>query len=196
MSKLSPRIKASISLIPTGSQVVVLALVGIFALCLFCSFLFIWHNVNYWPPLIFSFMLFVAIVFLWLRSHRQVDDRTLPLAEVSIKDEIGERKISMHPRGLPSKELLKNFETILSITQNQKPLPDPDGLVDENGSPIPQSKKKARQNVDAVNNQVKQKLDAMNSHSSVFDQPNETMQSALYIEPNLEEFKKINRPSN
>ena len=196
MSKLIPRVKASISIIPTGSHVVILALVGILALCLICSFLFIWHNVDYWPPLVFSGILLVAIVFLWLHSHRHVDDRFLPPAEVTIKDGITETTISMHPRGLSSSEQLNNFEKILSVIQHQGLLPEPDGLVDENGIPVPRSEEEARQIVDAVNYEVKQKFDAMNSHPNVFDQPNETMQSRLSIEPKLEEIKETNRPSD
>ena len=196
LSKLIPKFKTSVSIVPTGSHVVVLALVGTLVLSLGCSFLFIWHDLNYWPPLVSAGILFVAIVFLWLRSHRHVDDRSLPPAEVTIKDGITETTISMHPRGLPSSEQLNNFENILSVIQHQRLLPEPDGLVNEKGNPIPRSEEEARQIVDAVNNEVKQKFVEMNLHPSVIDQPNETMQSGLSIEPNLEEIKETNRPSD
>lgn len=196
MSKLIPRVKASVSIIPTGSHVVILALVGIMALCLICSFLFVWLGLNYWPPLVFSGILLVVIVFLWFRSHRHVDDKSLPPTELTIKDEITETTISMHPRGLPFNEHLKMWERVISMIQHQRLLPEPDGLVDKNGKVIPQSEHRARQRINVVNREAKQKFNATNTNPNDFDQPNETMQSRLSVEPILGEMKKTNRPGD
>ena len=190
-----PKVKTSVSIVPTGSHVVILGLVGILALAFGVSFLFIWYDLNYWPPLISAFLLLGVIVFLWHRSHRHVDDSFLPPDELTFKHGITETAISIHPGGLAPSEQFKFIEKILSVLQHQRLLPEPDGLVNEKGNPIPRSEEKARKIVNAVNSEVKQKFDAMNPHRNVIDQPNETMQSRLSIEPNLEEIKETNRPS-
>ena len=196
MSKLMAKVKASISLVPTGSHVVILSLIGILALCLGCAFIFIWYSVDYWPPLISAGILFAAVVLFWLRSHRHVDDRFVPPVEMSMTDGTNSTTLSMHPRGLPAGQQLKLIERAMSAMQHRKPLPEPDGLVDEKGIPIPLSQEEARQRVEAANNEVRDATGAMESHLNASEQQNEIAQHRLTVEPDLEEIKEINKPSS
>ncbi len=172
-----------------------MALVGILALSLIFAFVLILLALNYLPMLIIFGIVLAVIAFFWFPSHRHVDDKSLPPALVKIKDGNSETTVSMHPRGLPSSEQLDNFEKILSMVQHQRLLPEPDGLVDQKGTPVPESKEEARQIIDAVNSEVKKKFDAMNMHPNDLDQPNETMQSGAFVEPKLEDIKETNRPN-
>ena len=195
MSKWIPKVKAAVSITPTGSHVVILSLVWLLALCLICTFLFIALSLNYWPPLVFAILLIVVIVLFWLLSHRHVDDKSLPPTQLMMKDGKREMTISSPPGGLPDRERMNHYERMITAFQHQRLLPKPDGLIDENGNPIPMSEEVAHRIVDEVNNQVSMKFEAMNLQPNHFDQPNKTVQSGPTIEPNLEEIKGKNKPS-
>ena len=55
----------------------------------------------------------------------------------------------------------QSLSTILSIILHRSPLPEPDGLIDEKGVPVPQSQKEASDRVAAANrsaNEIVEKL--------------------------------------
>lgn len=74
-TQFAAKFKALFNIKPAGSHVVLVVLTIVLAFCLGLTFLCIWQGVNYWPLTIFSFLILVAIILLWLVSHQDVDDR-------------------------------------------------------------------------------------------------------------------------
>ena len=157
-----PKFKAAVKLDPKGSQVVILALVVIFGISLICTFYFYLINVPIYLPLSVSGVLFVTIVTFWMLSHGDVDNEHQQSTELSIFNKTGSAKITI-PRGeLSSNDKLKLFEQAISSTMYRKPLPDPDGFVDQSGNPVPQSQENAKRKVEEINNEISGLQDVLN----------------------------------
>ena len=195
MFKLLSRMKALIRIAPTGSHVVLLSLVGVLALCLFSTFSFIRDGIDYCVPLAFAAVLFCAVVWLWLRSQRHLDDAPKPPITMSYRDGNTSTKVSIHLGGLRPNEQLAVLERGLSALQHRKPLPEPDGLVDEHGRPVPQSEEEARHRVE-VANRVALAGTNTNADLSAVESSAERAQPALIVEPQPTQFDDTNRPSD
>lgn len=190
------KIEALIKIVPKGSQVVLLALVFVLALCVNGLISLMLENLNFWPLLGLVVMLLAAIVFLWLQSYRSVDDGTLPPVDISVSDGTKSAKLSIHPRASPFSDQLKLLERAFSAMHNRKPLPDPDGLVDENGVPVPSSEVDARQKVDLVNEELIQMLGAIGVHVDSSDQKKEAPVRDRSAESIVEQSNKYRRSND
>ncbi len=182
-------------LVPTGSHVAILSLIATMAVCLICTFLFIWKGINYWPPLIFSFLLLAVIVVFWLLSHRHVDDKSMPPTTLSVKDGDSSTTLSIPSRGLSPIQYMELLSNAISAVLHREPLPEPDGLVDKEGNPILKSKREALARVKALNSQVREATDALRARKSDSEVQGKVAQSKLTVEPRLEEIGEINKPS-
>ena len=161
MFRLISKIGAKISVNPKGSHAVILCLVGVLLFCLSATFFFIYDEKNYWPPLIFSLVLLAIIVLLWFLSHRDIDGGSIPPVNISTTDGTKSTTLSLHHRSIPEGGALAAFLQALSQVINRSPLPEPDGLVDHDGKPIPESVDEAKQRVDAANSQSEQILNTI-----------------------------------
>lgn len=153
MSRLQAKLLASASIVPKGSHAVIVML----AICLIAGFCFLWFKPVYSAaPFMFSVVFIAIIVPFWSVSHRNVDAHLS--APTSLAHLEGDRltTLTTDPSSFKSPEGMRALERCLSMLQQRRPLPNPDGLVDESGSPIPESASKAVENIKAINELVKQ----------------------------------------
>ena len=196
MLKFLSSMRTSIKFAPKGSQVVILFLTLIFGFCLMIGFFFIWNNVDYWLPFVCAALIFPVIIFLWLRSHRDIDESYMPPFSISNSDGTNSTTLSLPHRAALSKENLDALERLFSVIQYRSPLPQPDGLVDERGNPVPQSMAEALERVDSANNQVTGLVDSLESYISTRENREENAQTRLNIEPDFREVNEVNRLSD
>ena len=161
MSMPVPKIKAKVKLVPKGSQVVILALVVILGISLIFTFYFFSINVSIFLPLSVSIVLLITIIVLWLLSHRHVDNKHQQSTEISILEENSSTRITIPQGELSSNDYLKIFEQAISSTIYRKPLPVPDGLVDQSGNPVPQSQDNAQRKVEVINSELRSLQDKL-----------------------------------
>ena len=196
MSKLLTKIKASVYLIPEGSHVVILALVALLGLSLICTFIFIFYNVSYWLPISVSAVLLGTIIFFWCGSHRDVDNKKLSPIKFSHSVGNSSTNITIPPGGLSSSEKLKFVEHVVSLLRYQKPLPASDGVVDDDGNPIPQSQEEARERVETINSEVRKSHETfgvMDSQSNSPDHHQFISQPNFKVIPEVEKTNEFNK---
>ncbi len=161
MLRLFSKFNTRISVSPKGSHAIILSLVGVLLFCLATTFFFIYHEKNYWPSLILSVAILIVIVLLWLSSRQDVDGSSIPSVNISTTDGTNSTTVSMHHRSIAEGDRLTAFLQVLSQVLNRSPLPEPDGLVDSDGKPVPQSIDEARQRIESANNQSEQILNTV-----------------------------------
>ena len=161
MLKFISKIGAKVDINPKGSHVVILCLVGALLFCLTATFFFIYHEMNYWPSLIFSLVLLAIIVLLWFLSYQDIDGRSIPPVNISMTDGAKSTTLSLHHRSITEGDSRAALLQVLSQALNRSSLPEPDGLVDHEGQPIPESVDEAKRRVDAANSQSDQILNTI-----------------------------------
>lgn len=178
-SKFNTRIRVS----PKGSHAIILSLVGVLLFCLATTFFFIYHEKNYWPSLILSVAILIVIVLLWLSSRQDVDGSSIPSVNISTTDGTNSTTVSMHHRSIAEGDRLTAFLQVLSQVLNRSPLPEPDGLVDSDGKPVPQSIDEARQRIESANNQSEQILNTVFAEPASLDNQEAVQQDSSLQDP-------------
>ena len=136
-----------------------------------------------------------AVVFGWLRSftHRELAGG---LTEVQ-RTADGHISIRSDIRLFTDPNTLRGFTEVLNTAAHMQPLPQPAGVVDAKGNPVPDSEQRAAQLTAAINKQTQQYIDqlvrAMSLRkqvlktSSAVRQPPEQPQSLLEQESSRNE---------
>lgn len=140
---------ADLQLRSSKSQVVLVLVVLIAAACYLGGIAFLWHEKPHaWVPLLLGSFLFIFVFGAWFKAQRDTDlENSQP---TSISDAHG-NEISTDIRALKSPEFIQILNQVFCTGANREPLPEPDGMVDEQGVPIRDSATKACERVDAVN---------------------------------------------
>ena len=193
MLKLLSSFNATIKIVPKGSNLLILCFTGILLFCLGSGFFFILKRVDYWPPLIAAGVILIVIIFVWCLSRREIDENLIPPINISRSSGTDSTAISMPHRVITDLENVAILERICSAILHRSPLPEPDGLVDEGGNPIPESKDRATEIIQAVNNQVNETIDAIQSYANISRDQGENAQEKIDYEPNIEDVKHVNR---
>lgn len=79
--------------------------------------------------------------------------------------------------------------------RNRSLLPDPDGLVDDKGQPIPNSQYKARDRIATTNDQIKRKFELVFGRFREPDAGNRFEQYTLPDTPEFSETHEVNLPN-
>ena len=195
-SSVATKLKASVSLTPPGSHIAILSLIVILGISLLVTFAFVFYGTNYWIPLTASAVLLIVIVVFWFHSHRDIDHASISPTTLSTTDGNNSTTFSVHPRAKHSVEEFAVMERILSTIRNRSPLPDPDGLVDKNGRPVPNSQHDARERVASTNSRTRKEFE------SIFGRPHEpnTVDQAEQLTfsdtPELGDIQDVNLPDD
>lgn len=172
------RLNAAIRIIPSGSQVTIVSLIGIFAVCLFIAFYFLWHGREFLVPLFSAAFILLVIVVFWLRSHRDVDQNVSPALEISSSTGSDQTMVSIPPRLIASNRDLDRIERVIAAMKYRHPLPPADGLVGEDGSVIAHSEQEARKRTDEINEAVRATFENFFSNPDILDRNPSGTQSA------------------
>ncbi|HKU18369.1 MAG TPA: hypothetical protein VJP80_03770 [Candidatus Saccharimonadales bacterium] len=151
------KLSANVSAKPIRSHalLLVMALAGL--ICLVIAFFFLWHKLsNFWIPLVPGVALLAFVGIAWFWSQRDVDwANATPLSVTSRGGDV----VTTDIRALTVKGALEKIVTLCTSLANRTPLPPPDGLIDMNGRPIPESAKDAISRVNEVNQLAKELTD-------------------------------------
>lgn len=187
---------ATVKLVPKGSQVVILALVILLGIPLFHTIDFYSQGIPIWLPLSLFGLLFITVCLFWFLSHQQVDNKIKQSPELSVSEGNRSTNIVLPQGTLPPSDILKLFETAITSTLYRKKLPVSDGLIDEKGVPVPQSKEEARHIVEKINSQLQhlqEKLDLSISDSLSSEQQQLVPQPNVSVGPQLDNNPEINQ---
>ena len=193
---IATKINASVSLTPPGSHVVISSLIAILGISLITTFAFVFYDENYWIPLIVSTVILIVIVVFWLRSHRDIDHASITPTTLSTTDGSNSTTISIHPRAKPPPEELAALERIISTVRNRSLLPDPDGLVDDKGQPVPNSQHDARERIASTNDRTRKELESIFGHVREPVAGHRFEQLTLSDTPELGEIRETNFPND
>ena len=185
MPNFGAKLRAYISLKPRGSHVVISFMTIIFAFCLATTFFFAYADKNYILPLTFSNIILIVIIVFWSKSQKSIDAEPTSPARIVHRDGRNVTSITADPKLINSLESLQGLETILSMIVRRTPLPEPDGLVDKRGDPIPNSKSAARERVNVANERARKTVHQIFPNFDLVDHMEEYVQSRLDYEPEL-----------
>ncbi|ETK15691.1 hypothetical protein H096_26728 [Pseudomonas sp. FH1] len=153
MVNVSGSVEAKIKVSPLRSQiqVFVYAIAAIVFASLGCFFL--WHEkVFWWVPFLVSVIFLVVGLICFFVSYKSTEMYNAVPTEVIVTNQ--HVKISADPRIPQHREFFQSIASVFTALSNQKPLPQPDALVDELGNVLPGTEKQARASVDEANRQA------------------------------------------
>ncbi|ENG8027130.1 hypothetical protein ABVF67_004232 [Vibrio parahaemolyticus] len=143
------------------SQSVIVIVSVAATVCYLVGFAFIWFEKNYiWIPFAAGTLLYFFVFCAWYKAQSDTDlESSVP---TSISDSRG-TTVSTDARSLKSPELIQLLNNLFECAANREPLPEPDGLVDAVGQPIPNSKAAATEKVSQANQKAQESVDNMQS---------------------------------
>ena len=195
-SKTWLKVKASIKFSPKGSHTIFWPLILISGFCFSLACVLTLDGKESWPFLVAGFITLFFVFISWERTHKAVDNNSLQPIIYSTDDGKTSTSLSLPPPVILDGDNIASLERMFSMMQHRSPLPDPDGLVDDSGNPIPMSEEEARKLVEAANNQVQAIISGVFQDASIpVNQPG-IAQSRMGYEPQSHEIKDTNKPSD
>lgn len=151
------QLKTEVQIKPKRSQTVLVSWTILAGVCLATGFYFLWEDKNHaWVPLLSGFAIFGLIVFSWFKSQKDTD---LEHASPTILQHCDGSLVQIDARALMAPDGIQLLEKIMSIFANRIPLPEPDGIIDSKGNPIPNSQDRAIEIVDKANDEARKLTD-------------------------------------
>ena len=179
MANIKANIDTEVNVKPAKSQVVLVALIITSTICYVAGFMFLWYKPDIsWVPLTIASLILFAVYRAWNRSQNDID--LAGSAPTQFTDAVG-NSITTDTRALSSPQVVQNIEHLFSGLCHREPLPNPNGLVDNDGNPVPGSEEEAIERVRKVNETAQVITDAV---AASF---NENNREATYQQPNIDE---------
>lgn len=142
---------AAFSVRPDRSQVVLVSLIIGSIVSLILGAILIAIDKQGWVFVALAVVLMGAVVWGWQRSQRDTDLAQAHPTTVALSDGAN---LSTDSRIFSSQDRVQNFVQLVEALALRKPLPEPSGLVDSNGSVIPGSMQEAVRVVDNINEET------------------------------------------
>jgi hypothetical protein len=148
------KLEAAVTLTPVRSQVFIVSLLAIGSFSLAIGFGFLWAQRGWVSaiPLAIGLSCIGAGCWAWSRSHRNID--LTNAAPTQLKHVESGLELSADARSIDSREVAKLFGAVTQILAHRTHLPDPDGLLSPDGTPIPNSREAAIARVQAANEEA------------------------------------------
>ena len=170
-------LSTKISLRPVGSQVLLVAIVIVSGMCFLTGFFFLWYDRSGWPiPVLTGAILALLALFAWFTSKRDVDFSHASPTQIITPTGL---EVTADARSLASPDLLQGLTRVLQIVNHREPLPDPDGLVNNEGVPVEGSKADAVSRVCAINQLIRKQTGEFTTMFSSDDQADVVRQPLL-----------------
>ena len=200
MLNLMNKTKILFDISPKGSQVVIVSIVVVLFFSIISALIFDFTGKDPSLPVIFSAISGVIIIIFWLISRKDIDNTALPVWSLTNISGARTTQLDMHPGSLSSQQKMKVLEKFLSNIQHRAPLPEPDGLVDKSGNPIPNSKEEARERVELANKQANEIRNKILSNTDVIEERNDIGKQEIIHSPEIIEDQNsvinMNKPGD
>jgi hypothetical protein len=184
--------KTGVDIRPERSHVFIITFAITSALCLFVGFYFLWHKPSYsWVPIVIGISFAIISFLAWNKSHKNID--LANAHPTTIYDQKSGLQFTTDTRALTSPEPIQALERLFTSLSHRIPLPEPDGLVDSSGAPLPDKKQEAIMQIKNINESTeKMTKEAISfivgaSNGEVIEQP-------LLQEPGDDILIKTNAP--
>lgn len=119
---------------------------------LLAGFVFLWfEKETAWIPFFIFILLLLLAVLGWLLTRKSIDmSNSIP---TTLRDRNG-NVVTTDSRSLESSNAVTAIGSLLQTIGERKPLPEPDGLVDQTHKIIPDSKNEAVQKANMLNEEI------------------------------------------
>ena len=148
--EVSADISAKLSLNPKLSQISIIISLLISAISFLSCFVFIWNEKNWVVPCLVGTLFLAVSCIGWWRSQRAIDMSNSTPTELTGLDGI---KILTDTRAIESNNAVNNLSKIMQVIANRNPLPEANGLIDDNGNIVPNSAEASNQVVNNINSE-------------------------------------------
>jgi len=153
-NKIGANVGAKIRITPKRSQVFVFTLAIIGGGSLIIGFYFLWKKPNIsWVPILIGLALIGASYKAWNDSRENID--LADSAPTTIRCDEHGFEVTTDSRSLLQPNALTIFENFFSIMGRRMPLPDPDGLINSDGTPAPEKRDIAIDLIHKINETTK-----------------------------------------
>ena len=150
---IKTHINTDIELKPQGSQTVLVVSTMLAGICLLSGFYFLWKDKgSAWVPLLIGVGIFGSVILSWFKSQKDIDLKRTSPTTLQNNDGV---LVQIDTRALMAPEGIQLLEKIMTIFANREPLPEPDGIIDSKGTPVPNSQNIAKGIVDRANEEAK-----------------------------------------
>lgn len=192
--KIFPKFDTSVTIKPEQSQVAIVYLLIITLSCFVAGFVFLWFKplISIIPFAIGGVTLWISTRF-WRASNRSIDMQNATPTLIEVKED-GSISFKTDSRALAPPDLLKIFEKLFSIYGHREPLPEPDGLVNENGEPLSDKKSEAIQQVNQINRKAEDTINSL-LKSLVGDKTTQKENQTILEVSGNDEMKNMNIPN-
>lgn len=189
----SASVDTKISIIPTFSHAFLGMLLLLGFLPLLASLIFLWFDKDtWWIPFCIFVAIFIVAVLGWLLSRKSIDMSTS--SPTTISDSSGNQIIT-DARSLESQNAIASIGYLFQSFGERKPLPEPEGLIDEEYKTIPDSKADAILRANQINEEIR------NQTQSFFDELSRNTQGVVQdrqalSNPSYQGLLDHNKPSS
>lgn len=154
----SASFKAQVSVTPPLSHSVLVVLILASMVPLIAGLYFLWYEkINTWVPFSIFFFLIAVVAIGWWKSQRLIDMGNV--SQTTVSDQKGNQIIT-DSRMLESTNAIEHLGLLLQSMGVREPLPEPDGIVNNNGKILENSKQEANKMAEKINRQIKSDTDA------------------------------------
>lgn len=157
MKKASASLKATVSVVPTLSHSVLVALLIVAAISLIAGLSFLWHEKSgTWVPFSIFFFLITLTGIGWWKSQKVIDMGNA--SPTTVLDQSGNQVIT-DSRMLESAHAIENLGTLFQSIGVRQPLPEPDGVIGDDGEVLKNSQIDAANIANEINQGIKTHTD-------------------------------------
>lgn len=146
--------RTQIKIKPTGSHAFVVTIAVIGGFCLLTGFsLLQFGSAQYAAvPIIIGLLMQVGAYVAWWHSQRDVD--LIEGIPTTITDTYTGMQLTTDTRAILAPESVTQIARLFGMMAHRQPLPEPDGLVDARGAPVPETKADAVAKVKVINDEI------------------------------------------
>ncbi len=148
---------AQVSVNPKLSQAVLVVLLLVSLIPLSAGIYFLWHEKSgAWIPLLIGITIVLLVYVGWLKSYKMIDMADAPPTRLLDKDG---NEVITDSRTLSSPLAIESLAQLLQSMAGRQPLPQPDGIVGNDGTVLEDSAESAAEIANNINQEIQKNSD-------------------------------------
>lgn len=125
----------------------------------------------------------------WLLTYQRIDSQPPTITNFEAENKNLKISLKTETESIAQNDILEKIANFMSMVINRRPLPTPDGLVDDSANPITNSKSDAEELVDCVNRESENLARDFQSRLS-------SLENKESIEQVIQDPKKLEKSRN